>query len=317
MAIRDNPLFTDTYSDLSDFAPEEGSTYIFGASAEERSSHYKDWESKVTNIKFVNIIEQQPTFFIAEENGIATTTVFLRANDQIKSFLESIQSKVLYLDITGLSHHIWAPLLKMALKIGCQEVLGLYVEPEQYRFHQAPKEGEIFDLSEKITGIAPIPGFIRLGEPSDEEKVCFVPLLGFEGTRLAYLIEMVQPPGGKIMPIIGVPGFRAEYPFYTYHGNQQPLLRTQAWRNVQYAVANCPFSAFYSLEKIASKNAGNLLKIAPIGTKPHALGGVLYAIINQNFTELVYDHPIRKPKRTAGKSRLLVYHISAFTNQVS
>jgi len=126
------------------------------------------------------------------------------------------------------------------------------------------------------------------------------------------LNEQVQPPGEKILPIIGVPGFRPEYPFYTYHGNQLPLLQTHAWRNVRFAIANCPFSLFYVLEDIATDYPGNLLKIAPIGTKPHALGAIVYNIANPDFVELIYDHPIRKATRTSGLSRLLLYHLSSF-----
>jgi hypothetical protein len=142
--------------------------------------------------------------------------------------------------------------------------------------------------------------------------VCFIPLLGFEGTRVAYLIEHVQPRNENIVPVIGVPGFSPEYPFAAYLGNRSALLETQSWKNVRYAIANCPFSLFYTIEDIAADRAGQLLKIAPIGTKPHALGAVMYAIVNPSPVELVYDHPIRKKERTEGSARLLVYHLSSF-----
>ena len=193
--------------------------------------------------------------------------------------------------------------------------MGIYVEPVDYRFSASPKEGEIFDLSERIAGISPIPGFASLREP--KEEVSFIPLLGFEGARLSYLIEQVQPPGERILPVIGVPGFRPEYPFFTYQGNQLPMTSTHAWHNVRFAIANCPVSVYYVLEDIAAEHPGNFLKIAPIGTKPHALGAVLYKIVNSTSVELIYDHPIRKAKRTKGSSRLLVYHLSSFVSPVS
>jgi hypothetical protein len=58
-------------------------------------------------------------------------------------------------------------------------------------------------------------------------------------------------------------------------------------------------------------NPVDLLKIAPIGTKPHALGAVLFCLSRPDSVELVYDHPIRKANRTIGASRLLVYTISS------
>ena len=200
-------------------------------------------------------------------------------------------------------------MLKSALSTG-REVRVVYTEPFEYAFSKAPTEGEIFDLSERITGVAPIPGFTSLAEDAEDE-ICFVPLIGFEGTRFAYLLEQVQPPGRKIIPVVGVPGFRPEYPFHTYQGNTLPLRQTMAWKNVRYAIANCPFSALYALEDIASEHPLDVLKIAPIGTKPHALGAVLFVLTTRRRVELVYDHPIRKATRTHGKNRALVYHVSS------
>jgi len=187
----------------------------------------------------------------------------------------------------------------------------VYVEPTDYRHSAAPTEGEIFDLSERIAGVAPIPGFASLNEVADENSR-FVPLLGFEGVRLAHILEHVQPQGRKITPIIGVPGFRAEYPFYSFLGNRSVLVKTGAWRNTMFAPAFSPFSLFYVLEELANESDIVHLKIAPIGTKPHALGAVLFALTRPSMVELVYDHPVRKPERTQGTGRLWVYHLSAF-----
>lgn len=314
VAVRDRPLFTDTYSRLDEFIPEKGGAYIFGTSAEERSTHYQEWKAKSIDVRFVQILEQHSATFLAEIDG-NTETLFLRSGKQLRNLCSRLNRRTIYLDITGLAHHVWAPLLRAAVTT-CPQVMAVYVEPVDYRFSATPKEGEIFDLSERIKGISPIPGFVSLKEPP-EEKVCFVPLIGFEGARLAYLIEQVQPPGEKIFPVIGVPGFRPEYPFFAYHGNQLPLMQTHAWKNVRFAIANCPFSLFYVLGDIAADYPGNYLKIAPIGTKPHALGAVLYNIVNHQLVELVYDHPIRKATRTEGSARLLVYHLSPFISSAS
>ena len=310
--IRDRPILTDIYLNPSKFNPEEGSLYIYGSSAEERSSHSDSWEASVgENVEFLRITEEYTSEFVLRFRG-NDKRISLRSKKQLESLLENVSHSLAYLDITGLSHHIWAPLLRTLLT-AVERVMVVYVEPSDYRFSTAPTEGEIFDLSERIMGISPIPGFVSFTEAKDD-KVCFIPLLGFEGTRLAYLIEQVQPPRDKIVPIIGVPGFHPEYPFFTYHGNQLPLSRTQAWKNVHFATANCPFSLFYTLENIAGDYPEDLLKIAPIGTKPHALGAVLYYITHSRSVELVYDHPIRKARRTTGAQRLLAYEVSSFVS---
>ncbi len=57
-----------------------------------------------------------------------------------------------------------------------------------------------------------------------------------------------------------------------------------------------------------------LLKVAMIGTKPHALGAVMFALTSSDRIELIYDNPIRKDGRTDGSDRLLVYHVGAITS---
>ena len=162
----------------------------------------------------------------------------LRQRDHLRRLLDGLRGDPIYIDITGLSHHVWAPLIRCSLESG-RRAKVVYVEPAEYRYSGNPMRGEIFDLSEKINGISPIPLFTTLAEP--DEDVCFIPLLGFEGTRFAFMIEEVDPPGGKVVPVIGVPGFRIEYPFHAYHGNEPKLSETRAWRQVRYARANCPF----------------------------------------------------------------------------
>lgn len=307
MSLRDRPLLTDIY-ELADFRPESGSAYVFAASGEQRSAHSSQWQSSVAGVTFVQVTDQG-SLEITLDIGGQLHRVPLRSLTAIDAVWPRLNPDLVYLDITGLSHHVWAPLLRSSLQ-NVRTVRVVYVEPSDYRFSPTPTEGQIFDLSESIQGIAPIPGFASLVD-GPVEQVCFVPLLGFEGPRFAYILEQVQPPGGKIVPIIGVPGFRIEFPFHAYLGNRSVLSESRAWKDVRFAAANCPFSLFYLLQDIAAQFAGDRLVIAPIGTKPHALGAVLFCLASAEPAELVYDHPIRKPSRTAGAARLLVYHVSS------
>jgi hypothetical protein len=299
-------------SDLDDFIPEVDSTYIAASNSEDRSSFSGDLSHKYPGMNFVDVAEQGSSSFQAVRRG-QIQSVRLRSRRDLQAFVEQPGLQMVYLDITGLAHHIWAPIVKESLIAGINLTV-IYVEPDDYRPNPHPIEGEIYDLSERICGISPLPGFMSLTE-SNEQASCFVPLLGFEGTRLAYLLEQVQPQGKSIVPIIGVPGFRIEYPFHTYQGNRTALLESKAWRNVRYAKANCPFSLFYLLDEIAKERNSSRLKVAPIGTKPHALGAVLYAMYAPTLVELVYDHPIRRAKRTIGTGRLLRYPLKTFYNR--
>jgi hypothetical protein len=281
--------------------------YVFGTTPEERSAHSPAWEQRAKDVVFIRLASEE--YNVVEFAwGSDSARLALRNRSDLQEFWRRFNGRVLYLDITGLGHHVWAPLLRAAGE-GGSDIRVVYVEPTDYTQSAAPTEGEIFDLSEKIKGIAPLPGFASFGI-SAEEEFCLVALLGFEGTRFAYLNEMVQPLGEQLIPIIGVPGFRPEYPFYAYHGNQSPLIDTRGWAKARYVTANCPFRLFDTL-RLIEEDLSKPIKVAPIGTKPHSLGAVLYAIAREGEVELVYDHPVRTAKRTKGASRALVYHVAS------
>lgn len=304
--IPNSPLLTQVFEEAVDFVPQGPSVYLFGT-FEERSEHSDHWRASAIGVRFVRIDEAGPGLVSFDQS---INYISVREMDRLKAVLSEYGCGSVYLDITGLAHHVWAPILKAAWELDL-DVSAVYVEPRDYRYSSGPTQGEIFDLSDRIEGISPIPGFASLGEP-DEAVSYFVPLLGFEGTRLAFLLEHVQPLGEKILPIIGLPGFRPEYPFHAYHGNQISLIESRAWKNMRFARANCPFSLYYALQEIKHDYPDAYLKVAPIGTKPHALGAVLYSLASPSGFELVYDHPRRKVRRTSGAARCLVYPLSGF-----
>ena len=309
----ERPLLTRLYDGWDSFELERGSTYIHGTSVEERSIYPTEWERAANDVNFIefssfeNEADHDFSRCAAKANGVETT-LYLRGSEQLRAFISRIESDVIYLDITGLSHHVWAPLVRAALDTP-KLLRAVYVEPRNYTFSPTPTEAEIFDLSEAIHGILPLPGFGVLREPEDEELVLFVPFLGFEGHRLAYVIEQVQPQGSNIVPVIGVPGFMPEFPFHTYLGNKNILANGNLHTRIRHAKANSAFDAFYLLQEIAADYPKHALKIAPIGTKPHALGAILFTLRTQRLVEIVYDHPIRKPNRTIGSANILVYEV--------
>lgn len=307
------PVLTDTFESAGDFKPVENSIYIFASTGELRASHIESWRSTIQGVKICEVCyETQSSFQLKGDSSF----ISLRSEVEIKTLWEdAIPGVKVYLDITGLAHSVWAGILKAALSAKL-EVLVVYVEPDMYSRSSAPVEGQIYDLSASIQGISPLPGFATLSSRNNE-KFTFIPLLGFEGPRLRYIVEQIQPGYEYITPIVGSPGFKPWYVFETYIGNKGALTETEAWQAVRYAPANCPFSCFYLLEEIAADSVGRSLKIALIGTKPHALGAVLFALSNSIPVELVHDHPIRKAGRTGGTARLLVYHVSALFDEAS
>lgn len=304
---RDEPILTDTYTHVSDFAPLANSIYIYGDGVEVRAGHVARLRVSSPTLTFYRIEnESQSEFRIAEKN----CSYFLRSNSSLASIWNGVDKVTrVYIDMTGLTHPVWAAILKSAVQ-AMLEVLFVYVEPDKYVRSNTPIDGQIYDLSMSISGIAPLAGFAVLSSKTIEEFI-FVPLLGFEGTRLRFLVEQVQPGYEQIFPVIGSPGYKPWYVFESYLGNRSALEDTSAWQSVRYAAGNCPFSCYYLLLDLHRSNPGAVVKIALIGTKPHALGAVLFSLASGCQTELIYDHPIRKHGRTDGTERLLVYHVSA------
>ena len=305
--VKREPILTDTYESVNLFKPVAGSAYIFRVSDEDRSNHAAHWRQGCADVQFIEVTTETVSGF--EVAGVSEGFLLRSAASLAKLLGPLGTGRPLYVDITGLSHPTWAALIRAAINTR-MEVRVVYVEPYRYKRSAAPLEGQIYDLSARIAGISPMPGFATIATSDDS---LFVPLLGFEGARFRHVIEQVQPSHERIVPVVGIPGFKPWYVFETYMGNRAALEETGAWEQVQYAPANCPFSCFYLLQELAQSNPISILKVAMIGTKPHALGAVMFALTSPSRIELIYDNPIRKEGRTDGLDRLLVYHVGAIT----
>lgn len=310
----DEPLYTiEMRRDEFDFSID--STLIFASSGKEERGKVPDqWldATRATSPTLVEVFMEHSDSISVSVRGQALEVSLFDANE-VRAVLDSLPQPV-YLDITSLAHNSWAPIVKTALQSAI-ELIVLYVEPGQYR-RDGDSSDMFIDLSERIDGVRPVPGFVSLA-PKVEDRGFFVPMIGFEGARFAHLIEDLDPIPEVTFPVIGVPGFRPEYSFYTYSGNRDSLARNYIHNRVQYAKANCPFSAFHVLEDVHNWAEYSHLRIAPIGTKPHALGAVLFAISRGSSVELIYDHPVKANKRTQGEARLCVFYVSAFSDSKS
>lgn len=308
MLIAERPLFTQEFDIAETFTPESQSTYLFGVTSEPRSEFAVGLRRRAADVQFVELRESPALAF--ETDLPEFEHIFIRRRRRLEEFVNALTGETVYLDITGLGHSTWAPLVRVILELG-RRLRVIYLEPATYSVAPGPDAGEIFDLSEEIEGIEPIPLFTTLSNASDN-GANFVALLGFEGVRLAHMINEVQPDPARIFPVIGVPGFRLHYPFDAYIGNALPMEKYKAARNLKFAKSNCPFSLFYVLEDIAARSPEQQLRVGLIGTKPHALGAILFAISRPHSVEIVYDHAKRKKGRTRGAARCLVYDVSDF-----
>lgn len=303
--INKDYLYTKIWGDLSSVVLETGALYLYAQDPEDRSRHCSSNLSlNNPDAVFEEIsIDGNDQMFISSNNSI----VPLSSTDAIGRFFSSYTFSVLYLDVTGMCCRLVAPIMKYAI-LRNFEVRVVYSEPKDYLLHEFQKEGLNRDLSESVAGVNPLPGFIRL-VPFKEEPL-FVTLLGFEGGRFSYLVTNKQPSHDKILPIVGVPGYRMQYPFETFWGNRNALKTTKSYEHVVYAEANSIVDCFLTLEKISYDYRKPNMIVAPIGTKPHAIGAILYAIKYPNKVELLYDNPKRSLHRTEGVGRILVCNVT-------
>ena len=311
--LDNRPLYTRVLHAWEQLSLVQDSVYMWGSSGEPRSAHPVEWETRESEARFVRVSPHKNLAF--KTDGAITSLVRLRSAKQMKAFTREIGND-LYINITGLPHHIWATILKWAVELSVN-VHAVYVEPLGYLPSGASADSVIFDLSERIEGISTLPGFARLTEADDPEDIYFVPILGFEGARLAYALNQIDVPQDRVLPVVGTPGFRPDYPFHTYLGNRVSLEEVPIWQSVRFAIANCPFSLMYTLQDIAVDYPRARLKVAPLGTRPHALGSVMFAIRDPKRVELVYDHPIPSTARSIGMGSLLVYELNPIWNDVN
>ena len=68
------------------------------------------------------------------------------------------------------------------------------------------------------------------------------------------------------------------------------------------------------LRAIEHEYPDHLLKIAPLGTRPHALGAVLFALTGGPKVELVYDNPTPATQRSDGTGNILVYDVTSMVS---
>lgn len=307
--INQDYLYTEEWTDVSKVRLADKSLYIHAHDPEDRSLYCAS-HLNTAGIDTV-LVEVSAVDDVMTVVGVDVTYP-LNSTKAITSFYERYDRDIVYIEVTGMSCRIATPLMNHAIKSG-KTVHVVYTEPASYKLSEFRKMGISKDLSETCDGISPLPGLINL-LPDDTPKL-FVVLLGFEGGRFSSLVQDYNPVREKITPVVGVPGYRMDYPYVSYWGNNIQMSKSGCWQNVKYAEANSIVDAYMLLKQLCYDNRDTDMVVAPIGTKPHAIGAILYALKYPNKVELLYDNPKRSVHRTHGIGKVLACNVTKLFNE--
>lgn len=206
---------------------------------------------------------------------------------------ELSSAKKIALDISCFTKPFFFYLIKLfkeRFKVGCLSVF--YTEPQSYRFPQG-----IFSSYRSSTGplkILEIPGFPGY-EGRRGERVLVI-LLGFDGDLSKEINEDISP--SKTLVVNGFPSYTPKYKDISLIANEK--LTSDNDVEIVFSRASNPFEAFNLLESIKKQNENSFINIAPLGTKPMALGACLFALCYPDV-RVVYPLPETYEKVTTNK----------------
>jgi hypothetical protein len=157
-----------------------------------------------------------------------------------------------------------------------------YTEPKSYLFSNG-----LFNTFRTSTGplsISEIPGYSGQGSRDSNRKLII--LLGFDGDLSKEINEDVSPE--ETIVVNGFPSYVPKFKDVSLIANEK-LIDDQRVK-VRFARANNPFDVYNVLEEIRQKDGQSFMNVAPLGTKPMALGACLFALHNPDV-RVVYPLP--------------------------
>ena len=244
-------------------------------------------------------------FRCSVKSGDVSSVLRYRSDVSIREVLRP--GRPICIDITSLPMSVWGPLVRVAIQ-DQRELWLVYAEPRTYQAHKRPTPPELFDLSERVGDVEALPGMARLSGPSPGTPLVLVILLGFEGGRARHITTTLEPEP-TIVPVVGAPGMHAEYATQAVECNREFLKNTGSLTDVHWVDAVCPFGVRDLLSDIAAEHDGSYMYVAPIGTKPHALGALLYCLSRSSGCEIIYDHPTPRKGGTSGIGKMHLYRL--------
>lgn len=193
-------------------------------------------------------------------------------------------SKTIGIDISCFTKPYFYYLIKLLKeRFDVSNLSIYYTEPKSYLFRKGLYH--LFHTSTGPLSITEIPGYS--GEESRGAKRKLVILLGFDGDLSKEINEDVSP--NETLVVNGFPSYAPKFKDISLIANEKLVSDDRVV--VQYARANNPFEVYNLLDSIKAKSdRGTFINVAPLGTKPMALGACLFALHNPDV-RVIYPLP--------------------------
>jgi len=211
-------------------------------------------------------------------------SIKIQNNGDLINFVKDLPAdKEICIDITGFVRPYLILFIKALKKSNFNEVTFIYSEPLQYDQHQDTK----FSKGERL-GVRPIDGFaVESGDISNENKILIIGA-GFESKSFEEVISKYKDiKSDNQYILIGFPSLRPDM-------FQQSMLRVHEIEKhrdkFRYAPASNPFMTAQKIHDTVNEFRGDKEKVsvylAPLSTKPQVLGFALYALRNEDSSDL-------------------------------
>jgi hypothetical protein len=227
----------------------------------------------------------------------SASSLLLRADesdlqvDELSGFIGQRKAQRLILDATTLGFAEILLLVRAARDSGVNLVGFIYSEPGLYDGTERQ-----FGLSDAVVGYKAIPGYaVILDEDEDQQGVFF---LGYEGERLDQAFEDLKLNPGRCSVVFGVPAYRPGWEMNAFANNARVMRERNIGGGVDFCAATSPGAAIQVLSnRLQTCGTEAQLQVAPIGTKPHAIGVAVFADLHRDIG-ILYDHPTRRDGRS-------------------
>jgi len=293
-----------SYNKLDKISIENKNAVLFyGESLDNRSDEVFTYYSKSIEDKY-KIIYDENNFQLIIDSKIKFKNHFFG-----KNFIQTLSSKNYYIDATSLGFAEILLILHNLNEVRVSiNIVIIYAEPKEYKKEKKTPFSDSFDLTKVAGDFKKIPPYSLLIDSATSSKAILVPFLGFENNRLGRIME--SDDGAryeKYIPILGLPAFCPSWENISLQRHHQELKNIT---DIKFSPASNPYETYQVLDDIYKNSFNPTLVLAPIGTKPHAIGAIIFLINKKEIGTnigLTYDFPKKKENRTGGIGNIYEY----------